>query len=47
MAEFQCCRLAATGSACLEKGCALLLALQPAGADLLLLIMLGALRWTA
>ena len=38
---------APTGSACLEKGCALLLALQPVGADLLLLIMLGALQWTA
>lgn len=46
MADFQSCHLAATGSACLEKARALLLTLQPAGADLLLVCSLEVLRWT-
>lgn len=38
---------ALTGSACLEKVLDLLLALQPAGPDLVLLITLEVLLWTA
>ncbi len=38
---------APTGSACLKKARALLLALQPAGADLVLLTGLEVLLWTA
>ena len=36
-----------TGSACLKKAQTLLLVLQPAGADLVLLMMLEVLLWTA
>lgn len=35
------------GSACLEKARALLLALQPGAADLMLMIVLEVLLWTA
>lgn len=35
------------GSACLKKARALLLALQPAGADLVLMLGLEVLLWTA
>ena len=35
------------GSACLEKATALLLVLQPAGADLVLMTGLEVLLWTA
>jgi hypothetical protein len=38
---------APTGPACLEKARALLLVLQPASADLVLLIALEVLLWTA
>ena len=38
---------ALTGSACLKKARALLLALQPAGADLVLMLGLEVLLWTA
>lgn len=38
---------APTGSACLEKARALLLVLQPHGADLVLMIGLEVLLWTA
>lgn len=37
---------APTDSACLEKACALLLALQPLGADLTLMLGLEVLLWT-
>jgi hypothetical protein len=46
MADFQSRHMAATGSACLEKARAMLLALQPAGAELLFLCSLEVLRWT-
>lgn len=38
---------APAGSACLEKAYALLLALQPSGADLVLMLGLEVLLWTA
>lgn len=47
MADFQRRHMAATGAAYLEKACALLLPLQPAGAQWLLLCSLEVLRWTA
>lgn len=46
MANFQRCHLAATGSVCPEKSRALVLALQPAGPDLLLLLSLEVMRWS-
>lgn len=46
MANFQRCHLAATGSAALEKGRALMLVLQPADPDLLLLLSLEVIRWS-
>ncbi len=39
--------LALTGSACLEKANALLIALQPTGEALVLLLALEVLLWTA
>ena len=47
MTIFQRCQLAATTSRCLEKARALLLVLQPAGADLVLMLGLEVLLWTA
>lgn len=47
MTTNQHCQLAVTGSACLHKANALLLALHPAGPDLILLLTLEVLLWTA
>lgn len=47
MMTVQRCQLAATASHCLEKANVLLLALQPAGADLMLVLGLEVLLWTA
>jgi hypothetical protein len=47
MTTNQHCRQAVTPSACLHKANALLLALQPAGPDLILLLALEVLLWTA
>ena len=46
MTNFPPRQLAGTGSACLEKARAMLLALKPAGAELLFLCSLEVLRWT-
>ena len=43
----QCCRKAVTPPACLQTAKALLLALQPVGPDLILLLALEVLLWTA
>ncbi len=47
MRTFQRCQLAAAAALCLEKARALLLALQPNGADLVLMLGLEVLLWTA
>ncbi len=47
MTDFQRCLMAAMGSACLEKASCLVLVLQPTGADLVLLLALEVLLWTA
>lgn len=47
MTDFQRCLMAAPGSACLEKARALLIALQPTGEALVLLLALEVLLWTA
>ena len=43
----QRCQLAAMPALCLEKACALLLALQPTGPDLVLMLGLEVLLWMA
>ena len=47
MTTFQRCQLAVGASPCLEKARALLLVLQPNGADLVLMLGLEVLLWTA